>query len=142
LQPETGADEGLYRPEHRRVVYEAMLTAAAHVVASGRDVVLDATFAERARRDELRRWARGRGLEPWLVQTWAPRELVLDWLERRQAEGRDSSDAGPDFYETSRARYEPPEEWPQARHLRLDTSARDLDAEVAGLVLTIHDGRF
>ncbi|MCB9725725.1 MAG: AAA family ATPase [Spirochaetaceae bacterium] len=114
-------DTGLYRPEARARVYAAMLERAAPIVASGRVALLDASFTERAERDRARRWAEESGVEVRLFEVRCDPGIALERLRRREAEGRDPSDAGPDFLATSLARYEPPDEWPESTHSIVDT---------------------
>lgn len=111
-----------YAPESIQAVYDAMLERAAPVVASGRPVVLDATHAEASRRTRVRDWARERGLRALLVEAFCPREETLRRLARRAERGDDASEAGPAQLEGSLARYEPPDEWPAADRLRVDTT--------------------
>lgn len=105
-------DEGLYRPEAREAAYRGLLERAEHVVAGGRTALLDASFTRRGDRDRVRRWAEARGIRPLLIEVRCAKETARARLERRQQEGRDPSDAGPEFLETSLARFEPPTEWP------------------------------
>ena len=125
LAPETRAaaptDTGLYSPERRAAIYEAMLERAEPVVASGRPAVLDASFDTAARRDRARRWAVEQEAPVLLIEVECAEETVLERLAKRQAEGSSASDAGPDFYATSAARFEPPDEWPRETRVRLRT---------------------
>jgi predicted kinase len=134
---------GLYSRERTRDVYQGMQERALPVVESGRTALLDATFARRELRDELRRWGDARGLRPLLIETLCEPDQVLERLVRRTAEGRDPSDAGPDFYLKSRTTFEPPLEWPGADRVELRTDApgwpAGLDAVAARL--RAQDGR-
>ena len=116
-------DEGLYRPEISASVYEGLLERAAYVLESGRTPLLDASFTKRADRDRVRRWAEARGLRARLLEVRCGVETARARLAAREREGSDPSDAGPDFLETSLARFEPPEEWPAEDHqiIRTDT---------------------
>jgi hypothetical protein len=139
---------GLYREEARAAVYRALLERAEPVLASRRLVILDATYASRRWRGELRRWAEIHRLDPFLVEVTCLLELARARLAERAARGRDPSDAGPELVEPSAARFEPPEEWPEARRARIDTSAVDWPRQVAelaqqlpGYVTPGHSGR-
>jgi len=112
-------DTGLYSPSRTTAVYEAMLERAAPVVASGRLAILDASFCTAARRDRVLRWAHEQGAPVSLIEVECEQSTALDRLAKRQAAGRDASDAGPEFYTTSAARFEPPDEWPRETRVRL-----------------------
>jgi aminoglycoside phosphotransferase family enzyme/predicted kinase len=120
---EVPTDVGLYSPERRAAIYEAMLERAAPVVASGRLALLDASFDTAARRDRARRWASQRGAPVLLIEVGCDEETALDRLARRQAAGGGASDAGPEFYATSAERFEPPTEWPRGTRLQIRTDA-------------------
>jgi predicted kinase len=77
--------------------------------------LLDATFARAARRAEARAFAAARGVPAFLVEARCGRAVTLRRLARREAAGRDPSDAGPAVYHATAAAFEPPSEWPRAR---------------------------
>ncbi len=104
----------LYAPERRGAVYEGLLERAAPVLDSGRIALLDATFARAARREQARAFAAARGVPVFLVEARCGRAITLKRLARREAAGRDPSDAGPAVYHATAAAFEPPREWPRA----------------------------
>jgi len=116
-------DTGLYSPQRRAAIYEAMLERAAPVVASGRLALLDASFSTADRRDRARRWATERGAPVLLIEVECEEATTLDRLAKRQAAGGGASDAGPEFYATSAARFEPPDEWPRGTRVKLRTDS-------------------
>jgi aminoglycoside phosphotransferase family enzyme/predicted kinase len=122
-------DRGLYSPQRRAAIYDAMLERAAPVVASGRLAVLDASFGTAARRDRARRWATERGAPVLLIEVGCEEGTALERLAKRQEAGESASDAGPAFHATSAARFEPPDEWPRGTRigLRTDTSSWRVD---------------
>ena len=83
----------------------------------------DASFDTAARRDHARRWTVEQEAPVLLIEVESAEETVLERLAKRQAEGSSASDAGPDFYATSAARFEPPGEWPRETHLQLRTDS-------------------
>jgi uncharacterized protein len=109
-------DEGIYRPEQVEEVYRALLDRAVPVVASGRTAILDASFTKRAQRDAAREWAAQNELPVRLIEVRCRKAIAIDRLRERTRRGTDPSDAGPEFLETSLARFEPPDEWPSADH--------------------------
>jgi aminoglycoside phosphotransferase family enzyme/predicted kinase len=107
-------DEGIYRPERVEEVYRELLERASPVIESGRTAILDASYSKRAERDEARRWAGNRGLPIRLIEVRCRPEVALERLRMRTQQGTDPSDAGPGFLATSQARFESPDEWPEA----------------------------
>jgi aminoglycoside phosphotransferase family enzyme/predicted kinase len=102
-----GTDEGIYAPVVSERVYSGMLDRARPIVESGRVAILDATFGLRRHRAAAVDLAHSLGAAVYLLEARCAAEIALDRLARRQAIGSDPSDAGPDFYETSVARFEP-----------------------------------
>jgi aminoglycoside phosphotransferase family enzyme/predicted kinase len=121
----TGWGSGAYAPEQVERTYAALLERARPVLGSGRPVLLDATFAKRAQRDAARRLAGELGCEAFLVEVSCAPQVALERLARRRAAGTDPSDAGPETYAPSVRGFEPPDEWPEARRLRIATDAPD-----------------
>lgn len=137
---DAGVDAGAYAPEARAAVYEAMLERAGAAVDSGRGVVLDATFSERAMRDHARAWAERRGARCVFVHTRCDPEIVRTRLAARQARGDDASDAGPELLDESLRRWEALEAgdpWPDADRATLDTGEPGLDAQVEAVAGTL-----
>jgi hypothetical protein len=99
--------EVLYQPAAKDRVYRALLERASDVVASGRLVVLDATFSKRAHRAEARAWASRAGVPLRVVEARASEAETRDRLARRRAQGSDASDAGPELLAQSRREFEP-----------------------------------
>jgi len=120
---EQAVDAGLYAPDRREAVYEAMLTRAACVVESGRTAILDASFTRRADRDRARRFAEEKGIDARLIEVRCDPTVAHERLTARAQAGNDPSDAGPDFLAISIERFEAPDEWPEADRevVRTDT---------------------
>lgn len=110
-------DEGIYRPEITDRTYTELLYQAGQLLAQGESVVLDASWADEARR----RSARSLALE--LGATTIECECTLDptraqaRIAARMAEGHDASDASPELSKVLRARREP---WPKATTIATD----------------------
>ena len=115
--------EGRYSEASRSAIYQRMLEEARHVVVSGRTAILDATYSRRAWRDAAAEWAREHAVPCAIVEVVAPREEVLERLAERAAAGNDASEAGPGLYDSIRAEFEAPGEWPEARRARIDTGS-------------------
>jgi len=126
-----GRSEERYAPERIEAVYEAVLARAAPALASGRTVLLDATFQLRETRDRVRAWARAAGADAWLLHVDCPEAIARDRLRVRSERGGDASEAGPERLATSRAAFERPDEWPGDRRIELDTGDEaDIEDEI------------
>ena len=121
---------GIYTAEWTERTYAALLERAEPVVASGRAALLDATWASARQRAAARAFAERVGAQAWIVEVRCAEATALERLRRREREGRDPSDAGPELLARSRAQFEPPDEWPAARRLALASDAPDAGAEL------------
>jgi aminoglycoside phosphotransferase family enzyme/predicted kinase len=124
-RPGEGLDQGLYDPEQVERVYAGLLERAAPVLASGRVALLDATWSRARERERALRFARERGARAFFLEARCAPAVALDRLARRQAQGADASDAGPEFYAHSAARFEPLREWPAAELRIVQTDAEE-----------------
>jgi len=113
---------GAYSKEATAAVYAALFADAKTIVASGRPVVIDASFRTRAARAEARELASRAGVPFTLIECTAPRELLLERLRKRETRGTHESDARTDLLEEFERRFEPIDELGAAEHVRLDTS--------------------
>jgi predicted kinase len=114
-------DQGLYDPSQTERVYAGLLERAAPVLASGRVALLDATWSRASDRERALRFARERGARALFVETRCQASVARERLARRQAQGGDASDAGPEFHAQSEARFEPAREWPADTHRVVET---------------------
>ncbi len=97
----------LYDPEHTERTYAGLLDRARPVAASGRDVVLDATFSSKRHREAAQQLATELGSELVFLETRCAADVAIARLARRQAAGLDPSDAGPERHRHSVAGFEP-----------------------------------
>ncbi|MBW2274650.1 MAG: AAA family ATPase [Deltaproteobacteria bacterium] len=116
---------GIYDEDHSDRVYAGLRERALPIVESGRVAILDATFARRDRREAMAQWAEERNLEALLVECRCDRGLTLERLAKREREGRDPSDAGPELYDYSDRSFEPTDSWPDGRKIVVDTGSAD-----------------
>jgi hypothetical protein len=122
--------EGLYDPARTLEVYAELAARALTIARSGRVAILDASFARRQHRDELRRALGPLERPPLLLEVECAPECALRRLEARAREGADPSDAGPELYARFARTYQPPREWPVDRRFRLATDGDWADAFV------------
>lgn len=129
--------EGLYTPSWNARTYQAMFDQAAHHLATGRSVILDATFSQRVHRHAAAQEATLHGANLVFIECQCPREIALQRLARRwqarldQQPGLASaeSDARPDLYDAQAESWQPfyADEEPSIEYLALSTaSAPDL----------------
>ncbi len=114
---------GAYSHESTDRVYEELFRRAAVVLASGRSVILDASF----RTEDLRRRARDvalrHGVPFWFVECVAPRDVCLSRLTERER-GPSVSDGRRGIFDEFRESYEPSRTTPESELVRLDTTWR------------------
>lgn len=124
--------EGLYTPAWHARTYQAMLNHAATLLASGRSVMLDATFSQRAYRHAAAQEAALHHAHCVFLECQCPRELTLQRLtqrwQARLAQQPDlvsaASDARPDLYDAQAEAWQPfsVDEEPTLEHLALSTA--------------------
>ena len=101
--------------------FEELFRRAAVVLGSGRGVILDATFRERALRSRAQDLARLHGRRFVFAEAVADEGMLRDRLRRRAA-GPSVSDAGESLLERVRAEFEPVTELAAGEHIRVDTT--------------------
>lgn len=90
----TGAPgTGIYFPEATDWTYERLRRLADMILASGYDVLVDATFLTRARRGAFQRLAEARGAGFAILALDAPMDVLRRRVIRRLEEGCDASEA-------------------------------------------------
>jgi aminoglycoside phosphotransferase family enzyme/predicted kinase len=100
-------DQGLYAPDAVERTYAALFECARPIVTSGRVAILDATFSRRRHRAMAADLAAELGVDWRLIEVRCSPEIVRERLARRVADAASTSDAGPEFYDRSVARFEP-----------------------------------
>jgi hypothetical protein len=120
---------GAYDPSVTEGVYEEVLSRAASVLASGRSVVVDASFRSHALRAHARALASNAGVRFQFVECRAPLDVCRARLARRT---RGPSDGRLAIFDDFVARFEPPVEFSASEHVAIDTS-RDLADSLAEL---------
>ncbi len=128
---------GLYAPAWSERTYRALLERAEPALASGRLVVLDATWSRRAQRDAARALARRLAAAAWFVRVDCAEATACERVAGRAARGTDPSDAGPERVGPSRREFEPVTEWPRETCLELATDAPDWRAAIPRLLARI-----
>lgn len=112
---------GAYSREFSEKVYDELFSRAGHVLASGRSVVVDASFGARRRRERVRELARARGVRFVFVECRAPVAECKRRLEER-ARSRSVSDGRLEIFDEFVARFDEVSELPREEHVVLDTT--------------------
>jgi aminoglycoside phosphotransferase family enzyme/predicted kinase len=135
LAPEDAAPEeaALYEPDRIDDTYRALLDRAAPALASGRRVLLDATWSARRHRSEALSLAARLGASAWFVQVGCAEATARARVTERQRRRHDASDAGPERVAKSRAAFEAPDEWPDASRLSISTEAEGWRQQLGAL---------
>lgn len=131
VRVEAGSWSGAYDPAFTERVYAELLRRAGVVLASGRPVVLDASFRSREMRRAARTLAQKHGVPFRFVECRASNEVSRQRLARRDVEAG-VSDARLSLLEDFRSHFEPPDEIDPGERVVLDTT-RPLEESLAQL---------
>jgi aminoglycoside phosphotransferase family enzyme/predicted kinase len=129
------APAAAYSADFSARTFDEVFRRAAVVLGSGRGVILDATFRERALRLRARDLARHHGRRFLFAETVSDDATLRERLRRRAA-GPSVSDAGESLLERVRAEFEPVTELDAGEHLRVDTTGSPDGAVRALLICT------
>jgi aminoglycoside phosphotransferase family enzyme/predicted kinase len=115
------APEGAYSAAFSRRTFDELFRRAEVVLASGRGVILDATFRGRDLRLRARDLARRHGRPFLFVETTCDEATLRERLRRRAA-GPSVSDASEALLERVRREFEPVMELAREEHVRVQTT--------------------
>lgn len=115
---------GAYTPGFSRRVYDEVLRRAEVVLASGRPVVIDASFRAAGHRTAARDLARRLNVPFRFIECVVPRAVAIQRL-RERARGPTVSDGREEIYDDFAARWEPVDELGEDEWSRLDSRAND-----------------
>jgi aminoglycoside phosphotransferase family enzyme/predicted kinase len=119
---ETAPWSGAYTAETTARVYDTLFSSAETIVRSGRPVVLDASFRTASMRRDAQALAERLGVPFTFVECVAPRDVILERLEKRESAAGHESDARTPLLDEFERRYEPITELPPEVHIALDTA--------------------
>jgi len=132
-----GLWSGAYDKGFTTKVYAEQLRRAGVVLASGRPVVLDASFRSPEMRLAAQALARAHGVPFFFVECLAPAAVCKARLEQRQGRADAVSDARLALFDDFVKEWQPVTELPAEEHLRVDTACdpaethREVTARVA-----------
>jgi len=118
----THLDAGIYFPSATDWTYERLYHLTDVILASGHDVLVDATFTSRARRGAFAALARRHGAGFVILALDAPASVLRQRIERRLARGEDASEANLEVLEHQIRRHEPLTETERASAILIDSS--------------------
>jgi aminoglycoside phosphotransferase family enzyme/predicted kinase len=122
---DAGPDAGIYTAEQTDAVYAGLLERSRPVLASGRPVVLDATYSQVSRRAAVRAHAEALGVAALLLDVRCAETTTLARIEARLRDPERISDAGVEVYQRRKEAFERPSEWPSATRIPVDTTHDD-----------------
>jgi aminoglycoside phosphotransferase family enzyme/predicted kinase len=134
-RPSDAVRTRLYAPAMSHRVYGLLLKAASSAVHEERSVALDATFARKQDRDELRDFAARINANLLFIEIVTPAAVRRRRLTER-AHAASVSDARLSDFTVLAARYEPPAELPAASFLQV-RSRTTPDATLAAALLSL-----
>ncbi len=117
-----GSWQGAYDPEFTKEVYAEVFRRASVVIASGRPVLVDASFRSRALRRAAKAVAVDRQVPFRLVECRVEHAIAKERL-RERARQASVSDGRLEIFDDFAARWEAVDELPRDEHIVVDTSA-------------------
>ncbi|AGZ33542.1 MULTISPECIES: bifunctional aminoglycoside phosphotransferase/ATP-binding protein [unclassified Pseudomonas] len=112
---------GIYDQNASAATYQRLHELAATILRAGFPVVLDATYLKRAQRQSAAEVANHTGVPFLILDCHAPEAVIASWLEQRQAENSDPSDATLEVIKAQQANREPLDEEELKHSTRVDT---------------------
>ena len=125
---------GLYDADASVATYQRLHELAAVVLRAGFPVIIDATYLKQHQRGAAAAVAESTGVPFLILDCEAPQAVIAGWLEQRQAQSNDPSDATLAVIEAQQASREPltTEETLQSKRVETNKSS-DLDSLVENL---------
>ncbi|MEK1905382.1 MAG: AAA family ATPase [Pseudomonas sp.] len=120
---------GIYTQEATQATYQRLHQLAESALHAGFPVVLDAAYLKQAQRSAAWQVAEQNG-DPFLIlDCQAPQEVIAGWLQQRQSEGSDPSDATLEVIQAQQTNREALSDDELAHSKRVDThEAASLDS--------------
>ncbi|HGM5583186.1 TPA: AAA family ATPase [Pseudomonas putida] len=101
---------GIYDQEASTATYQRLNKLAATILHAGFPVVLDATYLKREQRKAVAEVASSTGVPFLILDCQAPEAVIISWLEQRQSENVDPSDATLEVVKAQQASRDPLDE--------------------------------
>lgn len=118
----TSLESGIYFPAASDWTYERLRRLADKILSCGYDVLVDATFLTRERREIFRQLAQARGAAFLILALTAPKKVLRQRVSERLAAGGDPSEASLEVLERQIASCEKLDRQEQSSAYRIDTT--------------------
>lgn len=118
----SGIGTGLYTPAASDRTYARLLELAEVILAAGYSPLVDATFLKASRRRPFLDLAQAKDCPCRILELTAPRQLLRARVARREAAGRDPSEADVEVLNDQLAAVEPLTEAERGLAVRIDTA--------------------
>jgi uncharacterized protein len=126
--------DGIYSAEASVATYQRLHQLAERALHAGFPVVLDAAYLKRDQRAAAWQVAEQNGAPFLILDCQAPQEVIAAWLQQRQAEGSDPSDATLEVIQAQQASRDTLSDDEQAHSRRIDThQAASLDGLIESI---------
>lgn len=112
---------GIYDQDASIATYQRLNELAATILRAGFPVVLDATYLKREQRKAAAEVANSTGVPFLILDCQAPEAVIISWLEQRQTENVDPSDATLEVVKAQQASRDPLDEEEAVHGKRVDT---------------------
>ncbi|UYP31390.1 bifunctional aminoglycoside phosphotransferase/ATP-binding protein [Pseudomonas sp. Z8(2022)] len=112
---------GIYSTDASQATYQRLHQLAREVLHAGFPVVIDATYLKTVQRQAASEVAEDTGTPFLIIDCHAPDAVIAGWLEQRQNEGKDPSDATLEVIRSQQANREPLDADELAHSKRVDT---------------------
>ncbi|PQJ33424.1 hypothetical protein BSZ35_01375 [Salinibacter sp. 10B] len=123
--------ERLYSDRMTERTYRTLQQRAVDRGRNHQGTILDATYSDPDRREDLRTALRAAGVSCTFVELCAPDDVLRERLATRSAESATASDARADDFDMLNARYHPPTALEDPFHVRVDTEASPPDTTLS-----------
>ena len=129
--------QGIYSTQFTEKTYRALSRFAGRELVTGDSVVLDATYVDREKREQVKKIAQAAGAELVFVVCSCPEEVVKERLSRRAKEKGRVSDGRLEIFERQKEIFTEPEEGAGVRVVRLNTNrpVEEIVSELSGVIL-------
>lgn len=129
-----GLSEGIYNADASAATYQRLHQLAESALHAGFPVVLDATYLKQEQRAAAWQVAEHNGAPFLILDCQAPESFIATWLQQRQEEGSDPSDATLEVIQAQEAGRDALSDDEQAHSRRVDThQAASLDGLVGSI---------
>ena len=127
-------NSGIYSADASVATYQRLHQLAERALHAGFPVVLDAAYLKREQRGAAWQVAEQNGTPFLILDCQAPQDVIAAWLQQRQAEGNDPSDATLEVIAAQQASRDALDDDEQAHSRRVDThQAASLDGLIESI---------